>query len=272
MTAENLVEQSQVEARAPGRFAWHVPGGWEQGRGAYGGIVLAAMTRAMLEGEDPERRPRSLSASLMAPVEASAQAGEAEIKVERLRVGNAVTTTTALLVQGGEIKAHAMVVTGRDRASGHRLTGPPPALRGSWRDVPVSEAVKPPLAPIVVQHWEIRALPPYPFGGGEVAEANAWVRPRVPWQVTGAPELAALSDVLWPGTFAIERGPRPTATIAFHLAFGWPERGALDPSEPLFHRGVVVRGSDGYFTEVRELWTASGELVCHNPQVFAWIK
>lgn len=270
MTVQSLVDMSQVEARAPGRFAWRVPSGWEQGRGAYGGIVLAAMTRAMLDGQEPERRPRSLSASLMAPVLASEEGGEAELRVERLRAGNAVTTTTASLVQGNEVKAHAMLVTGRDRASGRHIANPPPAL-GDWRDVAVSDAVRPPLAPVVVQHWEIRALPPYPFGGGEVAETHAWVRPRIPWEETAAPELAALSDVLWPGSFAIERGPRPTATVAFHLAFGWPER-RIDPSEPLFHRGVVVRGHGGYFTEVRELWTPSGELVCHNPQVFAWIK
>jgi len=29
-----------------GRFLWDVPDGWQQGRGAFGGIVLAALTRA----------------------------------------------------------------------------------------------------------------------------------------------------------------------------------------------------------------------------------
>jgi hypothetical protein len=262
---------SAVGALGGGRYAWSVPAGWEQGRGAYGGLVLAAMTRAIEDtsrgdGDGATRLARALSASLNAPVAAAA----CEIQVERLRQGNAVTTWAARLVQDGEVKATASLVAGRERPTGHHLTSPPPSAP-PWTEVPISAAIKPPLAPVFVQHFEVRALPPYPFSGASAASALAWVQPKVPFLRVGTPELTAMSDVCWPSSFAIERAPRPMATIAYHCAFAWPADG-IPADEPLLHRGTLIHGADGYFTEIRELWTPRGELVCHNPQVFAWIK
>ncbi len=265
----DLAVASAVTPLGSDRFGWDVPAGWEQGRGAYGGLVLAAMTRAIEsvafgDEDGASRKARALSASLTAPV----ATGPSEIHVERLRQGNAVTTWSARLVQDSEVKAVVSLVSGRDRPTGHRLVGAPPSAP-PWSDVPVSLAVKPPLAPIFTQHFELRALPPYPFSGSTEPGALAWIRQRAPLTTIGTPELIALSDVCWPAPFAIERAPRPMATIAYHCSFSWVD---LDPSEPLLHRGTVIHGGDGYFTEIRELWTPKGELVCHNPQVFCWIK
>ena len=49
----------------PARWEWSVPDGWQQGRGAFGGLVIAALARA-LEAHvgDPERTLRSLTAVL----------------------------------------------------------------------------------------------------------------------------------------------------------------------------------------------------------------
>ena len=49
----------------PARWEWSVPDGWQQGRGAFGGLVIAALARA-LEAHvgDPERTLRSLTAEL----------------------------------------------------------------------------------------------------------------------------------------------------------------------------------------------------------------
>ena len=265
--ASNLDDVSALETVDAGRFLWREPPGWEQGRGAYGGLVIAAMTRAMLTDEEPERVARALSASLTAPV----APGDAHIVVTRQRAGNAVSSWAASLEQDGEIKAMASLVTGRDRPTGHQLPPHAPPAVPPWQDVPVSEGLRPPLAPVFTQHFEVRGLPPFPFSGAERAEAAAWIRPRVPPAKMGAIELAAMADVCWPTPFALERGPRPMATIAFHCTFTLPASG-LDPREPLLHRGTIVQGTQGYFSELRELWTTRGELVCHNPQVFAWIK
>lgn len=251
-------------------FLWDVPAGWEQGRGAYGGLIVAALTKAMLAHEEVDRAARALSASLTAPV----APGEARISVERLRVGNAVSMWSARLIQEGEVKALASLVTGRDRPTGHELPARAPEVP-AWQDVPIATNVRPPIAPVFTQHFELRALPPYPFSGvaagpGE-ASAAAWIRPKVVPRAMGPVELAAMVDVCWPTAFALERGPRPMATVAFHCSFQVPA-GGLDPNEPLLHRGTLVQGGQGFFGETRELWTTRGELVCHNPQVFAWIK
>lgn len=262
-----LDEASAIAPGGEGRFSWSVPAGWEQGRGAYGGLIAAAMTRAMLVDEEPERVARALSASMTAPV----SPGQAEIHVDKLRAGNAVSSWTARLVQDGEVKAVASLVTGRERPTGHDLPANMPPNVPRWQDVPISESVKPPLAPVFTRHFELRALPPYPFSGSSQAGAMAWVRSRVAPARLGPVELAALVDVCWPTALSIERVPRPMATIAFHCTFLVPG-GGLDPNEPLLHRGTVVLGAQGYLSEIRELWTGRGELVCHNPQVFAWIK
>lgn len=253
-----------------GGFLWDVPASWEQGRGAYGGLIVAALTKAMLAREEADRAARALSASLTAPV----APGEVTISVERLRVGNAVSMWSSRLIQDGEVKALASLVTGRDRPTGHTLPARAPEVP-AWQDVPIATNVRPPMAPVFTQHFELRALPPYPFSGqaagsGEVTAA-AWIRPKVAPKSMGPVELAAMVDVCWPVAFSLERGPRPMATVAFHCTFQIPDAG-LDPNEPLLHRGTLVQGGQGFFSETRELWTTRGELVCHNPQVFAWIK
>jgi hypothetical protein len=56
---------SAVEAVEPARFRAVVPDGWQQGRGAYGGLVLATLLRAIDEAEpDPRRAVRTLLGDL----------------------------------------------------------------------------------------------------------------------------------------------------------------------------------------------------------------
>ncbi|HET9990839.1 MAG TPA: acyl-CoA thioesterase domain-containing protein, partial [Kofleriaceae bacterium] len=91
-----------------------VPDTWQQGRGAFGGFVTGAMVRA-LEASAPGRPLRSLTAELCGPL----VAGEAEVGIEVLRAGNAVTTSAIRLVQGGEVQAHGVGVLGKERTREH---------------------------------------------------------------------------------------------------------------------------------------------------------
>ena len=101
----DLSQASHLEALAPGRFAWQVPDGWQQGRGAFGGLVLAALLRAM-EAVEPDRGrvTRSLTGDLCGPV----QPGPAELVVEVLRRGNNLSNLDARLYQNGEVQARAV--------------------------------------------------------------------------------------------------------------------------------------------------------------------
>src|SRR5205085_9862097 len=82
--------------------------GWRQGRGAFGGLCVAAMIRAVQQVEPID--VRSVTAELFAPVEV----GPAELPVEVLRRGSSVTVARAQIVQG-EPRAHAVVLLGKPR-------------------------------------------------------------------------------------------------------------------------------------------------------------
>ena len=69
-------------------FTVEIPTGWEQGKGAYGGLVLGMLVRAVeLTEPDPQRIVRSLAAEIPAPV----MPGPARIVIEPLRRGGAVS-------------------------------------------------------------------------------------------------------------------------------------------------------------------------------------
>ena len=46
----------------------------------------------------------------------------------------------------------------------------------------------------------------------------------------------------------------------------------LPADVPLLHRAHVAASAQGFFVEMRELWTEGGELVALNQQTFVWIR
>ncbi len=269
LTAASAVTRSADDAT---RFRLRVPEGWHQGRGAFGGLVMGAMTRAMAACEPDSDRPlRSLTGAISAPV----LTGAADIEVTPHRRGTAVSTYAASLTQGGgEILAHATAIFGKKRQDSRRWTPPAPVAR-PWSAVDVV-ALGPPLAPEFTQHFELRPFGPPAFAGtplsrGEDAVAEGYLRPRRAPAAIGAPEIVAMADVWWPATFAIETAPRPIATVAFTVQVFLPDA-PLDPGAPLLHRARSVAARDGYVVEMRELWSANGALLALNQQTFVMIR
>jgi hypothetical protein len=78
-------------------------------------------------------------------------------------------------------------------------------------------------------------------------------------------------DAWWPALFGRIERPRPLATIAYTLELISTLDGE-DPDAHLLYRGHVPVVRDGYFQEMRELWTAGGRLIARNHQTFAIIK
>lgn len=245
-----------------------VQDGWQQGRGAFGGLVLGALARAMGAVQpDPERRLRSLSGEIAGPV----QPGAAAIEVATIRRGSGLSFLEARLLQEGAVLARASGLFGETRGYTRSWSAPPPAeaLR-PFQERPVAP-IGPPLAPIFTPHFEFRPTGPLPFSGGSEPVAEGWIRPRAPLEVWGDLEVIATLDAWWPTLFSTETAPRPIATVAFTCEL-LRDPATLPADQPLLHRARSDAGGEGFFVEFRELWSSDGALVALNQQTFAVIR
>lgn len=264
-------------ATATGHYTLEVPDGWQQGRGAFGGLVVCALVRAIEHAAaSPDRSLRTL----MAALPGATGVGPAAIEVELLRVGSGQTTASARLLQGGELMASATAVLARARgADAEALTALAPPLLRPWTEVAAIPS-RPPF-PTFTRHLEYRSDGPFPLAGGE-AVAQGWVRFGRPFEVgasaPGGPAamsagawLSALIDAWWPASLARMRSMRPMATVGFsvQLAQGSPD---LHPSTPVAFVGRTLSQQEGWAIEARELWHPDGRLLALNQQTIAIIK
>ncbi len=256
-----------AEASTPTHSRLDIAPGWRQGRGAFGGLTIAAMIRAAeAKVADPARKVRSVTAQLFAPVDT----GAADLAVEVLRNGNSVSAVRVALVQGTTPKAHAVVMLATVRAGAGPLawqTLVHPEVT-PWRQLPPAEGAS--MGAEFAQHFEFRIVEGLPFTNGPDARTVGWVRPRDPGPARDAGYIAALADAWYPATLVRMAAPRPIATIAYTLEIVAGVDG-LDPDAPLLYRGTVPVCGDGYFLETRELWGEDGRLIALNHQTFAVI-
>jgi acyl-CoA thioesterase len=252
--------------------ALEVPAGWRQGRGAFGGLVVGAMLRAIEAAVgDPARTPRAVTAEIYGPV----GAGPADIATYVLRTGKQVTTVRAELVQDHESLAHAVAIV-----SGVRKGEMPRWLELAAPAAQPWDAVAPLAMPAgdagpfpeFATNFEYRIVEGMPFTGPAApARCIGWVRAREPGTARAdAALIAALCDAWWPTALVRATQPRPMGTIAFTLEVV-TDLAAIDPAAPFVYRATSPVCADGYFLETRELWTADGRLVAVNQQTFAVI-
>ncbi|MEQ9075843.1 MAG: thioesterase family protein [Sandaracinaceae bacterium] len=240
-----------------------VPEGWEQGRGAFGGLGIGLALRA-LEREEPERPLRALTAELPGPL----LAGPATIETRALRRGTGLSSLEATLSQEGEVKVRVTGLFGVARAEDVAFSPPAPEVT-PWRDVPPLSGEA--LPPRFARHFQYRVTGPPPFSAGDEARASGWIQFTEPLDAWGGAELAALADAWWPSFFARLDGFRPMGTVTFTLQLTEAARD-LDPTQPLYYRARSDVASAGYVSEHRELWTPDGRLVALNPQTFVVIR
>jgi acyl-CoA thioesterase len=240
--------------------------GWRQGRGAYGGLTIAAAIRAIEQRvADPRRKVRTVTAEIPGPT----LPGTASFTVDILRSGNSVTVARASLSQGSDVTSHVVAVL----AAAREIPDAP-----TWRELTRPQlpawdslGVLPPEGPFpeFSQHFEYRLVEGVPFSGG-AAQTIGWVRPRNPGEPRDAAFIAALIDAWWPASMVRAKGFRPLATIGFTLELIDEPTNLGDA--PLIYRGTVPVAGDGYFLETRELWTDDGRLLALNHQTFAVIR
>lgn len=247
-------------------FSANIPDHWQQGRGAFGGLVLAVLVRAMQGAEPDERRPlRSLLGDLCGPV----LPGPATVKVQVLRRGNNLSNLDAQLVQNGEVQARASGVFSTARKVDAEPRSPQFPEQPDWQGVSVAPLV-PPMAPVFTQHFEFRSTGLWPFACTGKATASGYIREKIAPTRIDAAHVIALLDAWWPAQFSVERVPRAVATVSFGAQL-LTDVTALDPARPLFHRAEVVALQDGFFVEMRQLWSGP-TLVALNQQTIALLK
>jgi len=252
------------------RYQLEVAPGWRQGRGAFGGLVVGALVRAIEQRiADPARKVRSVTAELPGPVEL----GTVDITVEALRHGKNVSTARAALSQHDEVRSHAVAILAAARPSAHGAAWndlTPPELP-PWTEVaPSAVASGGGPGPEFAQHFEYRAVDGL-LMSGSTAPVHGWIRPRDPGALRDAAYIAAVIDAWWPAAFIRFTQLRPMATIAFTLDIVSGLDG-LDPAAPLRYRATAPVCTDGYCLETRELWGDDDRLVAINHQTFAIIQ
>lgn len=238
-----------------------VPDGWQQGRGAFGGLVLGALMDAMTTREpDASRSARAFLGELCGP----ALPAPSRVVTRVLRRGSNQTNVAATLEQDGAVVAHASCVL----ASARKVSAPRIALDPPQR-LPYEDAreLTIPDGPAFAKHYEYRPTGALPFTRGAEPIVTGWVKERAPLTRMTAAAILGRLDAYWPGVFSIEAAPRPLATVSF-MAELLRDPSTLDPRAPLFYRGRVVAESGGYFVEMRELWSGD-EPVAFNQQSFA---
>lgn len=267
----SLDDLSTPRRDGDGRYSIMFEDGWQQGRGAFGGLSLAIVVRAMKDlVADPSRPLRSLSAALLAPP----MVGDSTIECSVLRAGAGLTALTARMSQSDALLVHATGVFAKDRAvdfvgyDAHER----PAI-GDFRAVDVAP-VGPPLAPTFTQHFEFRPVSGVPFvgerGGGPIV-CEGWVRPKTPSALRDEAYLVALADSWWPCLLVRETKPRTAVTVSFTLDVVGGFDG-LDPEAPLYFRSRSDFGRGGFSLETRELFGHDGRLLAINYQTFAVLK
>lgn len=243
-------------------FTWDVPDGWQQGRGAWGGLVVAACVDAVRRRETVERPIRVVTVQMSGPVLVGGQ----QIDVCEVRRGSAMTTWNVDIVAEGTPVVHASVITGAARdvdVEAQRGWGRARMeSRPEWTEVP-EQPVEPPMGPAFGPHVSFRPFAGIPGSGG-VASTRGWVsfRDGQPWTASRA---LGIVDAWWPGALVASERLRPMATVMFAATL-LVDPDDLDPSRPLYYEGDLTASDDGFTSELRRLWTPEGRLVVENLQ------
>jgi len=264
----NFREATRVERVSEDTFEAHVPDSWQQGRGAFGGLVLGTMVRAARTFEaDASRVVRTLSADIAGPV----LVGPVRIRVRLLRRGQSLTNLQLELEQEGNVLTSALCTLSAARRVDlpSRTPTAPQGATADWREAEPLP-VGPPFGPVFAQHYEYRSAGVLPFSGGGEAESVCFVRERSGEGALDASALTALLDAPWPSLFAVVKRPYPLGTVSFSAQF-LPTDEPLPADRPLFSPGRMYTLHEGYCVELRELW-AGERLVALSQQTIAVLR
>lgn len=252
-----------VQPLGDGRFRVVIPDKWQQGRGAFGGLVLATLLRAAEATEaDRTRKTRTIMGELIGPV----LPGEHEIVTRVLRRGAHQSNVRAELVAAGEVVAEASVVLSDARANVSITPARVEVPR--VEDLPAVPITAP--GPVFAQWYEYRPAFGVPFAGAREPATGGYIREREAPSAIDAPGLVGLLDTWYPAVFPTLTEPRAMATVSFTAEI-LCDPSTVDPSAHVFTTCRAIAAHDGFVVELREL--RDGERVlAMNQQTFVVLR
>ena len=249
------------------RWAADLPADWGQGRTTFGGLIGALAARAAILVVGPERPLRTLDVAFVA----SLPAGPAEVDVEVLGGGKAVTQLAVTFRSGGLLGARVHVVLGAARASGLRVDAEPvemvegdPAEQGV--ELPYRQGIMPSFGQHMEYRWCSGAFP-YSGGGPETAQVRGWARHRTAAQ--GVEAMIALLDAWPPVVLPMATAPAPSSTVRWAIHLGPAaglETGFDFTKQWVWYEGRTVQCADGYGTTYDSMY-AEGRLLAWSEQL-----
>ncbi|MCB9675542.1 MAG: thioesterase family protein [Alphaproteobacteria bacterium] len=260
----------------PGRFRGAFDASWNQGPGAYGGLVAAALGVAA-ERVAPGRPLRALSLHLCAPAEPGPLDAIAGVE----RQGTALTFVSARMEREGKAVALATATLGAPRVSDAdfdvvtfpamgapellpEMTGPEPGeVAGVRRHPPV---------PAFTEHFEFRFARGVPFSGERDAVTEGWLRCREPEPLSTALALALLD--CWPlAVLPTLARLRPVTSVAIHFQLARPFPVETPGGGGWYRcRNESDLTRDGYSHQRNAVWDADGRLVGTGHQLVALLR
>ena len=227
----------------------------------HGGVSAALLMQAAQQ-LDPERKIRTFTCQLMAPL-----LGEVSVRAAVVRSTRSLSVVSVEASSGGAVAAIATVVLGSVIPSTARRDFANPPQVPPVEDLPDLVAMGPALFPRFIQeHVDFRPALGTPFAGGDSPELAGWLRPRTPRRMDDR-LVAVLLDALPSAISAIADGFKIAPTVEFSIAFDQEAIAGVGEGEWTLCHAQNWAAGEGWSLEDADLFSSAGVLLGKGRQL-----
>jgi len=248
-----------------GRYKGHTSRKYWNFVGPFGGITAATALNGLMQREDRQGHPLSLTVNFMAPI----KEGAFTVETRLVRSNRSTQHWSAQIVQEGEsepVLGAIAVFAARRETWALREAVPPQA--------PPPEECKPFQARLQIvwpQMYEMR------YARGRFGVENpdsvthAWLR-DVPSRPLDFASLTAICDAFFPRIFLRRPHMAPIATVSLNIYFHVDAAElAAEGSGPVLCVAKAQVFNKGYYDQEGQVWGTDGKLLATTQQI-AWYK
>ena len=249
----------------PGRYRAETDASWQQGRGVFGGLLLALVVRASA-AHGPSHRLRSLSMEFVAPV----RSGHLIIEVQSERSGLLVARQSVRLLQDDKLVGLAVLSLAKARSVAEDFQSVTMPTISPISEIPALPFAPP--MPAFTQHFRYHhGLGGVPGFGQASTQTGGWLRAPDVHSVGDTALIAAMLDAWFPAWLCRMGRLAQMATVSFNAHFMAPW-GAKAGNSPVLIENTSDMAQEGYATERNELWSADGRLLARSQQLVALLE